>query len=52
MREWEIGDTAYLISPVKGYRKVEIVDFDGVRPIVRTESGWEFSVWPDELEES
>jgi hypothetical protein len=48
-REWEIGDTAYLKEPVKGYRHVEIVAFDGVRPVVRTTSGWEFSVYSDEL---
>jgi len=50
-REWEIGDKAYLIKPERGYRCVEIVDYDGVKLVVRTESGWEFSVYKDELEE-
>ena len=51
-REWEIGDTAYLIKPVKGYRRVEIVGFDGVRLVVRTESGWELTIYEDELEDA
>lgn len=50
-REREIGDSAELKEPVKGYRHVEIVGFDGVRPIVRTSSGMEFSVYEDELME-
>ena len=50
-REWEIGDTGYLIKPEKGYRRVEIVGFDGVRLVVQTESGWEFTIYEDELEE-
>ena len=48
-REWEIGDTAYLKRPEKGYRKVEIVGHDGLRLVVQTESGWEFSIYEDEL---
>ena len=52
MGEREIGDTACLITPVKGYRKVEIVGYDGLRLVVRTESGWEFTVWEDELEDN
>ena len=50
-REWEIGDTGNLIKPEKGYRHVEVVGFDGVFLIVRTTSGWEFSIYEDELEE-
>jgi hypothetical protein len=49
-REWEVGDRACLINLEKGYRHVEIRGFDGLKLIVQTESGWEFSVYPDELE--
>ena len=51
-QELQIGDTAYLKKPEKGYRFVEIVGFDGVRLIVRTTSGWEFTIYEDELESS
>jgi len=50
--DFEVGEAAYLKEPVKGYRYVEIVDYDGPRLVVRTTSGWEFTVWPDELEEN
>ncbi len=50
-QEWGIGESAELKVPEKGYRYVEIVDFDGCRPVVRTSSGWEFSVNPDDLVE-
>ena len=50
-KEWEIGDSGYLIEPVLGYRFVEIVGFDGVRLVVQTTSGYEFTVYEDELEE-
>lgn len=50
-REWEIGDYANLKVPEKGYRHVEIIGFDGVRLVVRTSSGWEFTVYEDELQE-
>lgn len=51
-KEWAVSDTGYLKEPqyYRGYRWVEIIDFDGVRLFVRTESGWEFSVYEDELE--
>ena len=49
--DWQVGDSAYLKEPVKGYRYVEIVGFDGDRLVVRTTSGWEFTVREDELEE-
>ncbi len=49
--EYEIGDYADLIKPAKGCRHVEIIGFDGLLLRVRTESGREFSVWEDELEE-
>lgn len=49
--EYEIGDSACLKEPVLGYRYVEIVGFDGVRLIVRTTSGYEFTIYEDELEE-
>ena len=51
-REWEIGDTAYLKKPEKGYRFVEVVGFDGNRLIVQTSGGWEFTIWSDELEDN
>jgi hypothetical protein len=50
-KEWEIGDEADLKEPSKGYRHVEIVDFNGVRLLVRTSSGWEFTVSTDDLVE-
>jgi len=50
-KERNIGESAYLKEPVKGYRYVEIVDFDGKRLIVRTTSGYEFSICEDELED-
>jgi hypothetical protein len=50
-KEREIGDSVYLKELVKGYRYVEIAGFDGVRIIVRTISGYEFSIYEDELED-
>ena len=49
-RELEIGDSAYLKEPVKGYRYVEVVGFDRTRIIVQTSSGMEFTIYEDELE--
>ena len=49
--EWNIGDSAYLKEPERGYRYVEIVGYDSNRLIVRTTSGYEFTVYEDELEE-
>ena len=46
----EIGDVVYLKKPVKDYRRVEIAAFYGRDILVRTESGWEFTVRADELE--
>jgi len=51
MREYSIGDYAYLKVPFKGYRYVEIVGFDGNQLIVQITSGYEFSVYADELED-
>ena len=51
-RELQMGDSAYLKEPVRGYRYVEIIDFDGYRLIVKTSSGYEFTVYEDELEEA
>lgn len=54
-KEWEPGDFRYLSEPknYKGYRLVELVEFDAVRMQwwVRTMGGWEFAVYEDELEE-
>lgn len=50
-RKFNEGDSAYLKQPDKGYRYVEIIGFDGNRLIVRTTSGYEFTVYEDELEE-
>ena len=51
-RKYEIGDCAYLKEPYLGYRYVEIIGFDGYgRLIVRLSSGFEFSIYPDELED-
>jgi hypothetical protein len=49
--DFNIGDAGCLKEPVKGYRYVEVVGFDGPRLIVRTTSGYEFTVYADELEE-
>lgn len=51
MREWEIGDTADLKEPERGYRNVTITGFCGVRLIVETESGMEMVIYEDELED-
>lgn len=50
-RDWQVGDNAYLKEPVKGYRYVEIVGFDGVRLVVQTTSGMELTIYDDELED-
>ena len=51
--EYCAGDHAYLKEPqyYKGYRYVDIVEVYGNELLVRTESGWEFSVYADELED-
>lgn len=49
IEDLEIGDIVYLIEPVKGYRRVEIVEFYGRDILIRTESGWEFSVREDDI---
>lgn len=49
--KYEIGDTAYLKVPERGYRHVEIVDYNCVKLVVRVESGMEFTVYPNELED-
>jgi hypothetical protein len=50
-KEYEIGDSAYLKVPQRGYSYVEVVGFHGVMLIVRATSGLEFLVYADELEE-
>ena len=51
MREYEIGETVYLKRPELGYRCVEIIDIDSHgRYIVRTTSGYEFTIYADEIE--
>lgn len=50
-KDWQIGDSAYLKEPVKGYRYVEIVDFDGLKLVVETSSGWRLTIYSDELED-
>ena len=47
-----IGDSATLKVPERGYKYVEIVRFYGRDILVRTTSGWEFSVREDDLEEA
>ena len=49
-KEIEVGSYAYLKEPVKGYRRVEVIEFYGRKVLVRTESGWEFTVYISELE--
>ena len=51
MREREIGESAYLKEPVKGYRYVEIVGFDGPKYVVTTSSGMELTICEDDLED-
>lgn len=46
----QVGDQACLKEPVKGYRYVEITGFDDNRVVVKTTSGYEFTVYEDELE--
>ena len=48
--KYQIGDSAYLKEPFKGYRYVEIVGFEGKQIIVKITSGYEFLVFEDELE--
>ena len=50
--KYRIGDSAYLKEPAKGYRYVEITDYDLDRYVVKTSSGWEFTVYEDELEDN
>jgi len=47
----EVGDRVCLKEPVKGYSRVEIVEFYGRDILIRTESGWEFTVREDDLED-
>jgi hypothetical protein len=35
----------------KGYRHVEVVDFDGLKLVVETTSGLRLIIWEDELED-
>ena len=49
--KWKIGDKAYLKEPVKGYRYVEIIDYEGIKNVVETTSGMVLYVYDDELEE-
>ena len=51
MREYEIGDSAYLKDPVKGYSYVEVIGHDGQQLVVETTSGMEIVVYEDELED-
>ena len=51
MREWEVGDDAYLKEPARGYRFVTVTGFCGNRLIVKTESGMELYIYEDELED-
>ena len=50
-RELEIGDYACLKEPFRGYRYVEIIEIYEYKILVRTSSGYEFTVCEDELEE-
>ena len=51
--DYVAGDSAYLKEPkyYKGYRYVDIAEVYDNELLVRTESGWEFTVFPDELED-
>jgi hypothetical protein len=51
IKEWQVGDSAYLIKPERGYRYVEIVGFDGLKLVVRTTGGMELTIYEDEPEE-
>ena len=50
MGTFDIGDSANLKEPFEGYRYVEIVGFDGNRIVVQTTSGYQFTVYEDEME--
>jgi len=49
--KYQIGDYAYLKRPELGYRYVDIIGIEGERLLVRVTSGYEFTVYPDELED-
>jgi hypothetical protein len=50
---YEIGDRAYLKKPERGYRYVEIIGENvcGRIEVQIVESGYEFTIWTDELED-
>jgi hypothetical protein len=51
MNQYDIGESAYLKVPFRGYSYVEIVGFEGDRLVVQITSGYEFTVNADELED-
>jgi len=42
--------TATLFVPVRGYRRIELIEKVGYKWLVRVESGYEFYVYEDEFE--
>lgn len=48
--ELKEGQSGTLKKPYLGYRRVEFVEYDYPRVLVRISSGLEFSVWSDELD--
>jgi len=48
-REWEVGESAYLKEPIRGYRHVEVTGFEGQQIIVQTSSGMELSFYENEF---
>jgi hypothetical protein len=47
--DFEIGDSVELVTPYKGYRYGEIIDFDVRRIVVELTSGKIITVWADEI---
>ena len=48
--EYNIVDAVYLKQPERGYYYVEIIDKHGEQLTVRTTSGYEFTIYPDEID--
>ena len=46
---YEIGDTVRLLRAERGYFVAEVVDFDGVKLVLEVSSGYQFSVYEDEI---
>ena len=50
--KYSIGDYGYLKKPYQGYKYVEIIGFEGNKLVVRLSSGFEITIYADELEDN